>query len=153
MHNVRPAVLDDLDALSVLLDDYRQFYQQQSDLDGARYFLRQRFGLGDSFILVSEETSGKVTGFVQLFPGLSSVGLNVRWMLNDLYVSHDCRAQGTGRALMKAAADLARDHGVARLVLMTQVENERAQRLYESLGWQRNTGFYSYLLDANQERV
>jgi len=31
---------------------------------------------------------------------------------------------------------------------MTQVENERAQRLYESLGWQRNTAFYGYLLDV-----
>lgn len=68
MNNVRAAVLDDLDALSVLLDDYRQFYQQQSDLKGARYFLNQRFGLGDSFILVSEDASGKISGFVQLFP-------------------------------------------------------------------------------------
>lgn len=51
---------------------------------------------------------------------------------------------------MSAAADLAQDHGVARLVLMTQVENKRAQHLYETLGWQRNTAFYSYLLDVNE---
>lgn len=150
MNNVRAAVLDDLEELSLLLDNYRQFYQQQSDLKGARYFLSQRFGLGDSFILVSEDASEKISGFVQLFPGLSTVGMNARWTLNDLYVLPDCRSQGTGRALMKAAADLARDHGVARLVLMTQVENERAQRLYETLGWQRNTAFYSYLLDVNE---
>ena len=150
MHNVRAAVLDDLDALSVLLDDYRQFYQQESDLNGARYFLSQRFGLGDSFILVSEDMEGNVSGFVQLYPGLSTVGLNARWTLNDLYVSPESRGQGAGRALMGAATALAREHGVARLVLMTQVENERAQRLYESLGWQRNTAFYSYLLDVNK---
>ncbi|RUR35354.1 GNAT family N-acetyltransferase [Vreelandella populi] len=153
MHNVRAAVLDDLDALSVLLDDYRQFYQQESDLDAARHFLSQRFGLGDSFILVSEDAQGCVNGFIQLYPGLSTVGLNARWTLNDLYVSPEGRGQGVGRALMEAAAMLAREHGVTRLVLMTQVENERAQRLYESLGWQRNTAFYSYLLDVNQERV
>lgn len=151
MHNVRAAVLDDLDALSALLDDYRQFYQQESDLDAARHFLSQRFGLGDSFILVSEDAQGSVSGFVQLYPGLSTVGLNARWTLNDLYVSPEGRGQGAGRALMNAAATLAREHGVARLVLMTQVENERAQRLYEALGWQRNTAFYSYLLDVNQE--
>ncbi|SJN14697.1 acetyltransferase, GNAT family [Halomonas citrativorans] len=150
MNNVRAAVLDDLDALSVLLDDYRQFYQQQSDLKGARYFLSQRFGLGDSFILVSEEAQGKISGFVQLFPGLSTVGMSARWTLNDLYVLPEYRSQGVGRALMSAAADLAQDHGVTRLVLMTQVENKRAQRLYEALGWQRNTAFYSYLLDVNQ---
>lgn len=150
MNNVRAAVLDDLDALSVLLDDYRQFYQQQSDLKGARYFLNQRFGLGDSFILVSEEAQGTINGFVQLFPGLSTVGMNARWTLNDLYVLPEYRRQGVGRALMSASADLAQDHGVTRLVLMTQVENKRAQRLYEALGWQRNTAFYSYLLDVNQ---
>ncbi|MGP9663086.1 GNAT family N-acetyltransferase [Halomonas sp. AOP22-C1-8] len=150
MNNVRAAVLDDLDALSVLLDDYRQFYQQQSDLKGARYFLNQRFGLGDSFILVSEEAQGTISGFVQLFPGLSTVGMNARWTLNDLYVLPEYRRQGVGRALMSAAADLAQDHGVTRLVLMTQVENKRAQRLYEALGWQRNTAFYSYLLDVNE---
>lgn len=151
MHNVRAAVLDDLDALSVLLDDYRQFYQQQSDLNGARYFLIQRFGLGDSFILVSEEAQGRISGFVQIFPGLSTVGMNARWTLNDLYVLPEYRRQGVGQALMNAAADLAQDHGVARLVLMTQVENQSAQRLYETLGWQRNTAFYSYLLDVKQK--
>lgn len=148
MSQIRAAVLNDLDVLAALLDAYRQFYQQQSDLKAARHFLSQRFGLGDSFILVSEDAQGNVNGFVQLYPGLSTVGLNARWTLNDLYVAPEGRDQGAGRALMQAAADLARDHGVARLVLMTQVENERAQRLYESLGWQRNTAFYSYLLDA-----
>lgn len=148
MSQVRAAVLNDLDVLAALLDAYRQFYQQQSDLEAARHFLSQRFGLGDSFILVSEDAVGNINGFVQLYPGLSTVGLNARWTLNDLYVAPEGRGQGAGRALMQAAADLARDHGVARLILMTQVENERAQRLYESLGWQRNTAFYSYLLDA-----
>jgi GNAT superfamily N-acetyltransferase len=75
------------------------------------------------------------------------VGLNARWTLNDLFVLPNYRDKGTGRALMEAATQLAHDHGVVRLILMTQVENERAQHLYESLGWQRNTAFYGYLLD------
>ncbi|MGS2742516.1 N-acetyltransferase family protein [Halomonas sp. LS-001] len=147
MPTIRPATLNDLDALTQLLDGYRQFYKQPSDVDAARDFLRQRFGQADSRILVSENEEGTLTGFVQLFPGLSTVGLNTRWTLNDLFVLPDCRDKGTGRALMEAASQLAREHGVARLMLMTQVENERAQHLYESLGWQRNTAFYGYLLD------
>ena len=144
---VRAANINDLDALTELLDGYRQFYQQPSDMQAARELLGQRMGLGDSFILVSESSEGTLTGFVQLYPGVSTVGLNARWTLNDLFVSPDCREKGTGRALMNAATQLARDHGVPRLILMTQVENERAQHLYESLGWQRNTAFYGYLLD------
>lgn len=147
MPTVRTATINDLDALTQLLDGYRQFYQQPSDIEAARNFLCQRFGQADSRILVSENEEGALTGFVQLFPGLSTVGLNARWTLNDLFVLPDCRDKGTGRALMEAASQLAREHGVARLVLMTQVENERAQHLYESLGWQRNTAFYGYLLD------
>lgn len=148
MSHVRAAVLDDLDVLTHLLDEYRQFYQQPSDPEGARRFLSQRFGLGDAFILVSENARGEVDGFVQLYPGLSTVGLNARWTLNDLYVLPQSRGQGSGRALMEAAATLAREHGVPRLVLMTQVSNARAQALYESLGWQRNNEFYSYLLNV-----
>lgn len=148
MTHVRSATIHDLDALTELLDGYRQFYHQPSDIDAARDFLRQRFGQADSRILVSENSDGHLTGFVQLYPGVSTVGLNARWTLNDLFVLPACREQGTGRALMDAATHLAREHGVARLMLMTQVENERAQRLYESLGWQRNTAFYGYLLDV-----
>ncbi|WP_404343914.1 GNAT family N-acetyltransferase [Vreelandella venusta] len=148
MTHVRSATIHDLDALTELLDGYRQFYQQPSDIQAARDFLRQRFGQADSRILVSENREGALTGFVQLYPGVSTVGLNARWTLNDLFVLPECREKGTGRALMEAATQLACEHGVARLILMTQVENERAQRLYESLGWQRNTAFYGYLLDV-----
>ncbi len=59
MSHVRAAVLDDLDVLTHLLDEYRQFYQQPSDPEGARRFLSQRFGLGDAFILVSENARGR----------------------------------------------------------------------------------------------
>lgn len=143
----RAATMNDLPALTELLDGYRRFYGQPSDRQAARDFLEQRFGLGDSFILVSEDAAGELTGFVQLYPGLSTVGLNSRWTLNDLFVRPQARGKGTGRALMQAAMLLAREHGVARLVLMTQTDNAPAQALYESLGWQRNTAFYSYLLD------
>nr|WP_290702405.1 GNAT family N-acetyltransferase [Halomonas sp. UBA3074] len=145
---VRPATINDLDTLTELLDGYRQFYAQPSNVEAARAFLRQRFGQADSRILVSEGGDGQLTGFVQLYPGVSTVGLNARWTLNDLFVLPECRDKGTGRALMEAATQLAHEHGVARLILMTQVENERAQHLYESLGWQRNTAFYGYLLDV-----
>lgn len=148
MTTIRLATINDLDALTTLLDGYRQFYQQPSDLEAARTFLRQRFGQADSRVLVSEGADGKLTGFVQLYPGVSTVGLNARWTLNDLFVLPECRDKGTGRALMEAATQLAHEHGVARLILMTQVENERAQHLYEALGWQRNTAFYGYLLDV-----
>jgi len=114
MTHVRPATIHDLDALTELLDGYRQFYQQPRDIQAARAFLRQRFGQADSRILVSENSDGALTGFVQLYPGVSTVGLNSRWTLNDLFVLPECREKGTGRALMEAATQLAREHGVGK---------------------------------------
>ena len=64
---------------------------------------------------------------------VSPVGLNSHWTVNDPFVQPERREKG-GRALTEAATQLARDHGVEHLILMTQVEIERAQGLFESLG-------------------
>ncbi|BBI71773.1 hypothetical protein HAALTHF_15970n [Vreelandella aquamarina] len=99
MTHVRPATIHDLDALTELLDGYRQFYQQPRDIQAARAFLRQRFGQADSRILVSENSDGALTGFVQLYPGVSTVGLNSRWTLNDLlFCQSVVRKEQAGRS-------------------------------------------------------
>lgn len=144
---VRPATHDDLDALVTLLDDYRVFYRQPSDKRAARDFLSARFSRGDSHLLVHETRDERVTGFVQLYPELSTVSLAPRWILNDLFVAADARSRGVGRALMMATTELAREYDVPRLTLVTQVDNHSARRLHESLGWQRVNDFYSYTLD------
>lgn len=151
MHGIRFATVSDLDALSLLLDGYRRFYDQPGDVAAARAFLVQRFALSDSRLLVHEDEDGHgvLTGFVQLYPVLSTVSLAPRWILADLYVSPEARGRGTGRSLMRAAAELARDHGVPRLTLNTQTHNHTAQRLYESLGWQRNDDFYAYTFELD----
>lgn len=144
--SVRHARLRDVDALGELLDGYRVFYGQASDIAEARHFLARRLGLGDSYLLVHEAEEGDLQGFVQLYPLFSTVRLAPLWLLNDLFVSPQARQQGIGRALMSAACDLARANGVTHLKLATQVENHTAQALYESLGWQRDTTFYHYAL-------
>ncbi|PMR76558.1 GNAT family N-acetyltransferase [Billgrantia endophytica] len=146
---VRPARLDDLPQLSELLDGYRCFYGQPSDLEAARHFLAQRLELGDSHVLVSEDSGNQLQGFVQLYPLFTTVRLASLWVLNDLFVAPQARRFGTGRALMKAAQELAQRHGVRQLKLATQIENRTAKSLYESLGWQRDLIFdhYSLLLE------
>lgn len=144
--SIRPASLDDLEPLGELLDEYRRFYRQQPDLEGARRFLKARLERGDSHILVHEGPAGALQGFVQLYPLLSTVRLAPLWLLNDLFVSPQARRGGIGRALMLAARDLAASHGVGHLKLATERDNRTAQALYESLDWQRDTTFYYYAL-------
>ncbi len=141
---IRQATRNDLEPLSQLLDGYRQFYRQASDLEGARQFLQARLERGDSYILVDTGSQGELQGFVQLYPLLSTVRLAPLWLLNDLFVAPEARRSGVGRALMQAAWELARAHGVGHLKLATEIDNRTAQALYESLGWQRDTTFYHY---------
>jgi len=142
---IRRASLDDLPHLVPLYDGYRQFYRQPSDPGLAGRFLRERLTRGDSVILLAEDDSGPL-GFTQLYPIFSSIGAGPAWVLNDLFVAPGARKGGIGRALLERA----RVHGVATgarwLSLSTGRSNVTAQRLYESLGWVRDTEYYRYEL-------
>ena len=48
---------------------------------------------------------------------------------------------------MNTARDYALSTGAKGLVLETATDNVVAQRLYESLGYVRDTGYYTYCLD------
>jgi ribosomal protein S18 acetylase RimI-like enzyme len=136
------------DLVAPLLDAYRGFYGQGSDLPAARAFLRARLRGGESvvFFARAEGEPGRAVGFVQLYPSFTSVGLGRIWVLNDLFVAEAHRGQGVGRLLMDAARDLARKTGAARLELSTAKTNFPAKALYESLGYRRDETFDRYQL-------
>ncbi|MBF8221881.1 GNAT family N-acetyltransferase [Halomonas sp. 328] len=148
---IRSARLADVAALGALLDAYRVFYGQPSDPDAARRFVAKRLGLGDAHLLVSCDDEGVPQGFVQLYPLFSTVRLAPLWRLNDLFVAPQARRQGIGRALLRAARDLALAHGVHQLTLATQTDNHAAQALYDALGWQRDRAFHHYALRLDGE--
>ena len=141
---VRSARPEDLGEIARLFDAYRGFYHQPSDRVAAERFLRERFARGDSFIFVAERASGGLAGFTQLYPSLSSVSLARIFVLNDLFVDPDARRSGIGRALLEAAHDFARKQGAVRVTLETARDNTSAQRLYEGLGYERDTAFFRY---------
>lgn len=132
---VRSASPADTDTIAPLFDAYRQFYGKPADLERAREFILERLELIESVILLAEDESGRALGFVQLFPSFTSVQARRLWVLNDLYVSEAARGLGVGRALMDAAREHAIRTGAKRLTLETVKDNERAWRLYESLGY------------------
>lgn len=142
---IRQAVLADLDRVVILFDGYRQFYGQSSNLAAARDFLKARFEHGQSVVFLAE-SQGQAVGFAQLYPSFSSVSMARVLVLNDLYVAPTARRLGVGNALLKAAADHARQLGAVRLTLTTAIDNTCAQALYESNGWQRDQKFHAYQL-------
>ena len=134
-----------LDAVSELFDGYRQSYGQPSDRDGSRAFIAERLAARDSVILLAMCGSEGV-GFVQLYPGFSSVAMKRIWILNDLFVAERARRQGVASRLLESATAFARESGALRMVLATAVDNDAAQALYEARGWQLDTKFHHFNL-------
>lgn len=140
------ATLDHIADLVPLFDAYRVFYKQPSDREAARTFLRERLYLGESMIFLAYSEDRPV-GFTQLYPLFSSTSMKRIWLLNDLYVVPDMRGQRIGELLIQRAADFARSFGATKLELSTQTTNLSGQKLYERVGFVRDTEFYSYELN------
>ncbi|MCX2545630.1 GNAT family N-acetyltransferase [Pseudomonas sp. COW5] len=144
------ASVDHLDAVAELFDGYRGFYGQPSNLEQSRAFIAERMAGDESAIFLVQDQSGEALGFVQLYPTFSSIDAHRTWLLSDLFTTPAARGRGVGRLLMNTARDFAVETGAKGLVLETATDNFTAQGLYESLGWVRDTGYYTYNLDLRQ---
>jgi GNAT superfamily N-acetyltransferase len=109
------ATIADLDGVANLFNQYRMFYQQASDLDGAMTYIKKRMDNSESVIFVVKDNQ-KYAGFTQLYPSFSSISMKRVWILNDLYVEEGARKQGIGKMLLQKAKELAIDTGANILV-------------------------------------
>ncbi|MDP2221572.1 MAG: GNAT family N-acetyltransferase [Hydrogenophaga sp.] len=141
---IRPLQADDLPAVALLFDQYRQFYQQAPNLEAARRFMTERFERHESVVLVAQAPTGALVGFCQMYPSFCSVEAAPIYTLYDLFVSPVAREVGTGRQLMLAAEARAAADGKVRMDLTTARTNLKAQSLYASLGWVRDDVFLSF---------
>lgn len=139
-----------LDAVARLFDAYRDFYLQPSNLEQSRAFIAERMASNESVIFLVEDEKAQALGFVQLYPTFSSIDAHRTWLLSDLFTAPAARGRGVGRLLMNTARDFALATGAKGLVLETATDNFTAQGLYESLGYVRDSGYYTYILDLRQ---
>jgi GNAT superfamily N-acetyltransferase len=130
-----------------LLDAYRVFYKQGSDEPKAKSFLEDRFHNKESVIFMAL-VFGKPAGFTQLFRSFSTVGLQPILILNDLYVSYEYRNKGIGKDLLIRAQEYCKKNHYKGLALETAIDNP-AQKLYEQLGWSKDSHCFHYFWSAN----
>ena len=78
---VRQAVSADLEPLTDLFDQYRQFQGQHADRAAARSFLKARFDHGESILFIALAGDAPL-GFAQLYPSFSSVALSRVFILS-----------------------------------------------------------------------
>lgn len=136
-----------------LFDNYRVFYQKESDVAGARKFLTERLSNNESVVfLASMKENGESgpIGFTQLYPTFSSSRMAKNWILNDLFVEPNYRNQGIGKRLIDAAMQFAKDDGATFVKLETAHDNKTARSVYEGIGFNMydpHDGFLTYKID------
>ncbi|MGO4889485.1 GNAT family N-acetyltransferase [Anaerobacillus sp. MEB173] len=142
------ATIVDLEGVSNLFNLYRMFYEQTSDIEGAKNYIKERLERKDSVIFVVKDKQ-KYVGFTQLYPTFSSISMKRAWILNDLYVDEEARKQGIGEMLLHKAEEHAIKTGAKSISLSTAPDNDSAQKLYEKNGYKQDTEFLHYELSLN----
>jgi GNAT superfamily N-acetyltransferase len=146
---IERATIEHIELVAPLLDAYRQFYDQPSDVTAAESFLRGRLYDGSSVVFLAVSAADAATGalgFTQLYPSFSSLSLRPIWILYDLFVTPAARRRGVGGALLEHARHFATATGAGELTLQTAVTNRAAQALYVAHGWKRDDEYDTYTL-------
>ncbi len=144
---IRKAGIDDLNGLSELFNEYRIFYKKETDIEGAKQFLKERLLKNDSEIFISFSDT-VMTGFVQLYPLFSSTRIRKLLMLNDLFVNEKFRGQGVSLALINRAKELCLQTGACGFMLETAKTNLIANSLYQKINLKLDTDYNVYTWDV-----
>lgn len=134
---------------SELFDLYRQYYNRPADLVLAKQYVTDQLRSKNTTILVAHaiadttDIEDKAIGFLQFGYRVCSC-LGKILLVNDLFVDPDNRNMGVGKALMNAALECGKMGEASAVELETEVDNISAQRLYESLGFERDTRYTTY---------
>tara|TARA_B110000881_G_C18577821_1_gene519771 strand:+ start:890 stop:1336 length:447 start_codon:yes stop_codon:yes gene_type:complete len=145
-YELHQANLNDYKIISSTFDQYRLFYKQESDIEGAGKYIKERLKNNEAVIFFIN-INNKCAGFTQLYPTFDSVRLRKKIVLYDLFVCEEFRRQGFGKVLMNAVKGYAELNSFGSIELSTAKKNLAGQSLYESLGYIQDQEFYSYDLE------
>lgn len=148
---VTQMTMEEIESVAAMFNEYRMFYKQAQDLNGAAAFLFERMVHRESVVFVAKDAeSDQYFGFTQLYPTFSSISMQRCWILNDLYVRASCRGQGIGKRLLDRARSYASLTEAKQIALATAADNFNAHNLYEKLGYVKDTDFYHYSLSLQK---
>lgn len=133
---INPATRQDIPALCLLLD---QLFSQEAEFTPDQH--AQQRGLKMIIenpqigtILVAR-INGQPIGMLNLpYAVATALGERVA-LLEDMLVAAEQRNNGIGSQLLDAALEFAQQNGCRRVTLLTDCDNEAAQRFYQRLGF------------------
>ena len=88
-------------------------------------------------MIAPRATSGnlRIEGVLVAFEGYTTFGKGQLFNVHDLHVSPSARGVGVGSEMMETLADIAKNHGFAKITLEVAATNSDAVRLYRKLGY------------------
>ena len=138
--------VDNLAEVLPLIRQYQAFYQVASICDERnRIFFGQFHGDNPAGCLFLYRVDGVAVAFATVYFCYSSTVAAKVGVMNDLFTLPDFRGQRIGKALIEHCLDYALSRQAIRLQWTTALDNERAQRLYDSLATSKKPWlFYTY---------
>ncbi len=142
---VRAITERDLDAVGQLagrlvamhheLDPLRFLHLPNAAKGYARYFASEL--QNPDVVLLAAEQGGAIVGYAygRMEPRSYNELLDACGKLHDVFVDASARARGIGEALVREVIARLSARGAPRVVLLTAVQNEAAQRLFKRLGF------------------
>lgn len=144
--SIRAALASDAPAVGRLARQFARYLRTLGDETDFRLtaeaYLRDGFDLRPAFKGLVAEKDGKVIGYLLYHFGYDSDGAFSNLHIVDLYVDSQARKKGVGRALMKAAAGIARQAGSHEIIWSVFHANDLATAFYEKLGARRITDVF-----------
>jgi ribosomal protein S18 acetylase RimI-like enzyme len=150
---VRSTLATDAPAVGSLAKQFASYLHTLGDQTDykltAEAYLRDGFGLRPAFKGLVAEEDDKVIGYLLYHFGYDSDGAFSNLHIVDLYVDSKARKKGVGKALMTAAAGIARQAGAKEIIWSVYHLNDLATKFYERLGAQRITEVFFMKLPAD----
>ena len=135
---IAPVSTEHYEGLLPLIAAYQRFYEVEDvDTERNRDFFRRFLAPSDVGLLLGARGENGFLGYACLYWHFSSTRAVEVVLMNDLFVDLAARGSGVGRALIDAAADVARSRGAAALEWETAPDNLTAQRVYDATGAER----------------
>jgi GNAT superfamily N-acetyltransferase len=87
--------------------------------------------------LLARDDDGRATGFATIYWSWATTSAERIGVMNDLFVVPEARGSGAAQALIEACRVECARHGAAKLTWQTALDNERAQKVYDRVGANR----------------
>jgi GNAT superfamily N-acetyltransferase len=138
----------DLPELLPLMRGYCDFYEVDPSDDALLAMARDLIAdpHKEGVQLIARDDSRRAIGFATVFWTWSTLSASRIAVMNDIFIEASARGGGVADALIAACAERAREHGATSLDWTTAHDNERAQKVYDRVGAQRDARWLDYSL-------